>query len=314
MHTPVLLQEVIEALQPQTGGIYIDATVGAGGHSAAILAASAPDGQLFGFDQDSSALDIAGKRLAEFGDRVHLLHSNFKNLGQMTRRYNIPAADGVLLDLGVSSMQFDQPERGFSFQYDGPLDMRMNPVTGKSAADLINHLPEEELANLIYKYGEERHSRRIARAIVKARPIEGTVELAQVVARATPLKRGKRGKRSGRSKIHPATRTFQAIRVAVNDELGVLEQVLPQAIQQLKPGGRLAVISFNSLEDRIVKQYFKQESQDCICPPEQPFCTCKHKATVDIITKKPTTPSLAEIDVNPRARSAKLRVVGLKRE
>ncbi len=313
MHTPVLLQEVIKALQPQSGGIYIDGTVGAGGHAAAILGDSAPDGRLFGFDQDESALEIARNRLAEFGDRVHLLHTNFEKLDQTVRQYQIPRADGILLDIGVSSMQLERPERGFSFQYDGPLDMRMDPLTGQTAADLVNHLPQDELANLIYRYGEEPRSRRIARAIVKARPIWQTAELAQIVAGAIPAKRGKRGKGGGKRKIHPATRTFQALRVAVNDELGALERVLPQAINQLKPGGRLAVISFNSLEDRIVKQYFRREAQDCICPPEQLICACKHKALVNIITKKPITPSFVEIDANPRARSAKLRVVELKR-
>jgi 16S rRNA (cytosine1402-N4)-methyltransferase len=305
MHTPVLLQEVIKALQPKAGGVYIDATVGAGGHSTAILAASAPDGQLFGLDQDEQALEIARRQLAEFGDRVHLLHSNFSKLEQAAGRYNIPPADGLLLDLGVSSMQLEQPERGFSFQLDGPLDMRMNPQAGKSAAELVNSLPEAELADLIYRYGEEPHSRRIARAIVRARPISRTVELAQIVVRAIPKGRG-------RKKIHPATQTFQALRIAVNDELGALEQTLPQAIGVLKPKGRLAVISFNSLEDRIIKQYFKRESQDCICPPEQIICSCRHKAIINIITKKPITPSLAEVNANPRARSAKLRVVELK--
>jgi len=311
MHTPVLLQEVLDALQPRPGTVYIDGTVGAGGHAAAILAASAPDGVLFGFDRDASALEIAGRQLAEFGDRVHLHQSNFDRLEMMAERYQIPPADGILLDLGVSSMQLEQPERGFSFQLDGPLDMRMTPLIGQTAADLVNNLPETELADLIYRYGEEPRSRRIARAIVKARPLERTVELAEIIARAVPA-RG--GKKRGKSKIHPATRTFQALRLAVNDELDALERALPQALELLKPGGRLAVISFHSLEDRIVKHYFKQESIDCICPPEHPYCTCGHKARVDIITKKPITPSLAEIDVNPRARSAKLRVVGLKGE
>jgi 16S rRNA (cytosine1402-N4)-methyltransferase len=307
MHKSVLLQEIIEALQPHSGGIYIDATVGAGGHATALLKASAPDGQLFGLDQDQSALEIATRQLAQFGHRVHLFHANFEQLAQVAKDHQIPKADGLLLDLGISSMQLDQPERGFSFQTDGPLDMRMDITTGPTAADLVNRLPEDELANLIYRYGEERQSRRIARAIVKTRPIERTVELAQVVAKAS------RSGRSSQTKIHPATRTFQALRIATNDELGALERALPQAIECLKPGGRLAVISFHSLEDRIVKQYFKQESQDCICPPEQPVCTCRHKATIDIITKRPITPSLGEIDENPRARSAKLRVVELKR-
>lgn len=308
MHIPVLLQEVLDALQPKPGGIYIDGTVGAGGHAAAILKASTPDGQLFGLDQDRSALEIARRQLAEFEARVHLLHSNFGRLGQVAQRYQVPPADGILLDIGVSSMQLDRPERGFSFQTDGPLDMRMDSSATKSADDLINHLSEEELANIIYRYGEEPRSRRIARAIVKARPVRTTLRLAEIVSRAVG------GRKGGRRKIHPATRTFQAIRVAVNDELGVLEQVLPQAIKLLKPGGRLAVISFNSLEDRIAKQYFKREAQDCICPPDQLFCTCRHKASINIITKKPITPSQSEIDVNPKARSAKLRVVELIRE
>ena len=307
MHKSVLLQEIIEALQPHSNGIYIDATVGAGGHATALLKASTPDGQLFGLDQDPSALEIATRQLAQFGHRVHLFHANFEQLAQVAKDHQIPKADGLLLDLGVSSMQLDLPERGFSFQTDGPLDMRMDATTGPTAAVLVNRLPEDELANLIYRYGEERQSRRIARAIVKARPIERTVELSQVVAKAS------RSGRSSQAKIHPATRTFQALRIATNDELGALERALPQAIECLKPGGRLAVISFHSLEDRIVKQYFKQESKDCICPPEQPVCTCRHKATIDIITKRPITPSLSEIDENPRARSAKLRVVELKR-
>lgn len=307
MHQSVLLAEVIAALQPYSGGVYIDGTVGAGGHTAALLAASAPDGQVFGFDRDQSALELARRQLAQFGQRVHLFHANFDRLAEITQAQSLPKADGILLDLGVSSMQFDQPERGFSFQAEGPLDMRMDASAGPTAADLVNSLPEEELANLIYQYGEERHSRRIARAIVRARPIHSTAELAQLVVRASGASR------SERTKIHPATRTFQALRIAVNDELGALERTLPQALECLKPGGRLAVISFHSLEDRIVKNYFKQESQDCICPPEQPVCTCRHKATIDIITKKPITASLVEIDANPRARSAKLRVVELKR-
>ena len=308
MHKAVLLEEVIRALQPYSGGIYLDGTVGAGGHAEAILNASLPEGQLFGLDQDKSALEIAKRHLAGFGDRVHLLYSNFDQLDQIARRHRIPLADGILLDIGVSSMQFDQPERGFSFQTDGPLDMRMDKSAGQTAADLVNHLSEQELADLIYRYGEERHSRRIARAVVRARPIWRTTELAQVVSGAIG---GGARKRQGyrKPKIHPATKTFQALRIAVNDELGALERVLPQAIGLLKLGGRLAVISFHSLEDRIVKHFFRQESQDCICPPEQPVCTCRHKATIRIITKRPIMPSSAEINANPRARSAKLRVV-----
>src|SRR5262245_56806571 len=226
MHIPVLLQEVVEALQPRSGGIYIDGTVGAGGHAAALLTASAPDGRLLGLDQDSTALALARQRLDEFGDRVQLIHANFSQLGQMASLHHIPPADGILLDIGVSSMQLEQPERGFSFQLEGPLVMRMDQQRGTTAADLVNRLPEAELADLIFKYGEEPASRRIARAIVKARPIRETVELAQIIARAIPGGRGK-------SKIHPATRTFQALRVAVNGELEALEQILPQALALL---------------------------------------------------------------------------------
>jgi 16S rRNA (cytosine1402-N4)-methyltransferase len=309
MHKPVLLTEIIAALQPRPSGLYIDGTVGAGGHAAAILKASAPDGQLYGLDQDESALAIAAERLVGFRDRVHLVHANFDQLAQVARQQQLSPADGILFDLGVSSMQFDQAERGFSFQADGPLDMRMDPSAPETAADLVNHLPEGELANLIFRYGEERQSRRIARAIAQDRPFKRTQELADLIVRV--IRPGKGGPR-GKPKIHPATRTFQALRLAVNDELGALERVLPQAVAHLAPGGRLAVISFHSLEDRIVKQFFQQEAKDCICPPQQPVCTCKHKATIHIITKKPITPSSAEIDDNPRARSAKLRVVESK--
>jgi 16S rRNA (cytosine1402-N4)-methyltransferase len=304
MHLPVLLAETIDALQPHSGGVYLDGTVGAGGHAEAILRASDPRGRLIGFDQDEQALIVAGQRLAGFGERVALFHANFDQMKQVTLAQAIPLADGILLDIGVSSMQLDQAERGFSFREDAPLDMRMNQTAGQTAADLVNKLGQDELANLIYQYGEERLSRRIARAIVQARPIERTQQLAEVIARATPG-----GGR--RQKIHPATRTFQALRIAVNDELGALERVLPQALKLLKPGGRLAIITFHSLEDRLVKQFFRRESQDCICPPEQLICTCDHQASIKLITKRPITATTTEIDVNPRARSAKLRVVEL---
>jgi len=298
LHAPVLLNEVLIALQPYSGGVYIDGTVGAGGHAAAILSQAQPEGRLFGLDQDPMALALARQQLAPFGTQVTLIHANFEQLGRLA----LPQVDGILLDIGVSSMQLDQNERGFSFQTDGPLDMRMNTTTGETAADLVNTLPEDELANLIYQYGEEPRSRRIAKAIVQARPIERTLPLAQLIAKVKP----------GYSRIHPATQTFQALRIAVNDELGVLARVLPQAIALLKPSGRLAVITFHSLEDRIVKQFFKQESTDCLCPTEQPFCTCQHHATLRLITKKPITAAESEIAVNPRARSAKLRVAELK--
>ncbi|MDX1522505.1 MAG: 16S rRNA (cytosine(1402)-N(4))-methyltransferase RsmH [Anaerolineae bacterium] len=304
MHETVLLQETIAALQPRPGGDYVDGTVGAGGHALALLEASAPDGRLIGLDQDETALGLARERLKQFGDRVLLFHSNFDQLAALAQTYNLPLADGIVLDLGVSSMQLDQAERGFPFQTDAPLDMRMNRAVGESAASLVNSLAQDDLANIIYRYGEERLSRRIARSIVAARPITRTKELADLIARVVPA-----GKK--RQKIHPATRTFQALRIAVNDELGALERVLPQALTLLKPGGRFAVISFHSLEDRIVKHFFKQEATNCICPPDQLVCTCNHEATVKIVTRKPITATNNEIERNPRARSAKLRVVEL---
>ncbi|MDM8529642.1 16S rRNA (cytosine(1402)-N(4))-methyltransferase RsmH [Anaerolineales bacterium HSG25] len=303
LHTPVLLNEVITFLQPQLGQLFIDGTVGAGGHARSILEATAPDGRLLGLDQDLTALDIARERLAPFNERAQLIHANFDRIKTVAIREDMSQVDGILLDLGVSSMQFDQPERGFSFQADGTLDMRMNSTNPVTAAQLVNTLPEDELANLIYQYGEERASRRIARSIVQARPITHTLQLAEVVKSA----KRKRGK--GKRKIHPATQTFQALRIAVNDELGVIERVLPQAIELLKPNGRLAVISFHSLEDRIVKWFFKREASTCICPPELPICMCDHTPTVRILTKKPIIPTSSDVSQNPRARSAKLRVV-----
>lgn len=287
-------------LQPHASGAYIDGTVGAGGHSAALLEASAPDGRLLGLDQDPNALRVAAERLAPFGERVTLVQANFRMLGDVARAHGFDAVDGILLDLGFSSLQMDDPERGFSFTAEGPLDMRLDPSAAITAADLVNRLPERELANLIFEYGEERQSRRIARAIVAHRPIHTARELGELIAQAVPRRRGER--------IHPATRTFQALRIAVNDELGALEEALPQAVELLKPGGRLAVISFHSLEDRIVKNYFRREATDCLCPPHILFCECGHRASLAIVTRKPITPTEEEISRNPRARSAKLRV------
>ncbi len=299
-HIPVLLDEVLDALQPRSGGRYVDGTLGAGGHAEAILAASSPDGRLLGLDQDPQALQLAAARLAPFGARATLIKANFRDLGQVAQGQGFDAVDGVLLDLGLSSMQLDTGERGFAFAQDAPLDMRMDPTTGQTAADLINTLAESELADIIYNYGEDRASRRIARAIVQARPVTTTAQLAQIVARAAGGK--------GYWRIHPATQTFQALRIAVNDELGALQAALPKAVALLKPGGRLAVISFHSLEDRVVKQFMRDEARDCICPPGQPVCTCHHRATLRILTKKPTIPNEAEVLRNSRARSAKLRV------
>lgn len=298
-HQPVLYNEIIHALEPQSSNSYIDGTLGAGGHARGILEASSPDGRLLGLDVDPQALAVARERLAEFGSRAVIIQASYTTLSEQLDKLGWDKVDGILLDLGLSSMQLDTPERGFSFKADAPLDMRFDPRNPVTAADLVNNLPEKELADLIYRYGEERRSRQVARAIVNARPIETTQELAQLVARAV------RGKRQD---IHPATKTFQALRIAVNQELEALESVLPQAVASLNPGGRLAVIAFHSLEDRRVKQFFRQESRDCICPARQPICTCEHIATIKEITRRPIMPQEEEIQENPRARSARLRV------
>ncbi len=299
-HLPVLYHQVIRYLQPRPGGRYVDGTLGAGGHAYGILKASAPDGLLLGLDVDPQALALAQEYLSPFGERAILREASYTTLAEQLRVLGWSSVEGIVLDLGLSSMQLDTPERGFSFQKDAPLDMRFSPRTPQTAADLVNTLPEADLADIIYRYGEERRSRRVARAIVAARPIRTTRQLAEVVARVT---------HSGRPGVHPATRTFQALRIAVNQELVNIETVLPQAIAALNPGGRLAVISFHSLEDRIVKHYFRQESRDCICPPRQPVCTCGHTAQVRVLTRKPVVAQAKEIEQNPRARSARLRVV-----
>ncbi len=298
-HLSVLYKETLEALSPTPGGRYVDGTLGAGGHAWGLLEGSRPDGQLLGLDVDPHALALATQRLAPFGERAHIRHGSYADLAQHLAALGWGEVDGILLDLGASSMQFDQAERGFSFQKDGPLDMRFNPAAARSAADLVNTLPEAELADLLYAYGEERQSRRIARAIVAARPLHTSRALAELVAKTLG------GKRTG---LHPATRSFQALRIAVNGELDAVQAVLPQAVAALKPGGRLAIISFHSLEDRLVKQYFRQESRDCICPPGQPVCTCGHTASLKELTRKPLAASEQEIAANPRARSAHLRV------
>ena len=305
MHRPVLYQEIIHALQPRRDALYVDATIGAGGHAWGLLHASAPNGRLLGLDVDPQALEMAYLKLAEFGERAILVRASYTTLGEQISALGWEAVDGILLDLGMSSMQVDTPERGFSFLAEAPLDMRFDPDNPVRAADLVNRLPESELADLLFKYGEERHSRQVARAILAARPLQTTVQLAQVVAKA--LRAGGRGGR--RRGIHPATRTFQALRIAVNHELEAVEAVLPQAVAVLAPGGRLAVISFHSLEDRIVKQFFRRESQDCICPPQQPVCTCGHKASLREVVRHPIVPQAAEVESNPRSRSARLRVV-----
>ncbi len=286
-HIPVLAAEVLAGLMPQAGKCYIDGTLGGAGHAAAILEASAPDGQLLGIDLDPAALAAAAAVLAVYGERVQLVRGNFRDLAPIAQAAGIDLVDGILLDLGVSSYQLDTAERGFSFAADAPLDMRLDPDAARSAADLVAELSEQELADIIYRYGEERGSRRIARLLVAARrkvPITTTGALADLVTRAL-------GGRHGR--LHPATRTFQALRIAVNGELDSLEQVLPQAIELLRPGGRLAVISFHSLEDRIVKHALRAAAQ---------------AGELTIITRKPIEASTAEARINPRSRSAKLRI------
>lgn len=298
-HQPVLYQEIIHALQPRRGGRYVDGTLGAGGHAVGILVASAPDGRLLGLDVDPQALLIARERLASFGSRASIVQASYIYLQEQMEVLGWASVDGILLDLGVSSMQLDIPERGFSFQVEAPLDMRFDPGGSLTAADLVNTLSEKELADILYQYGEERRAYQVARAIIQGRPVHTTRQLAEIVSGTT---------RGGRQGLHPATRTFQALRIAVNGELEALETVLPRATAALASGGRLAVISFHSLEDRIVKQYFRRESQDCLCPPRQPVCTCGHRAVLREITRHPIRPGEDEVCHNPRARSARLRV------
>lgn len=300
-HIPVLFQEVLDGLRVGPGGQYIDATVGGGGHAAGILAASSPDGRLLGLDRDSEAIEAACARSSPYAERVVLVHSSFGRLAEVAQANHYIPVDGILFDLGLSSLQLADPGRGFAFMTDGPLDMRFDLMTDHStAADLVNQLSPKELAALLYRYGEERQARRIAEAIVAARPLRTTRELATLVERVAG--------RGQRRRIHPATRTFQALRIAVNDELAVLEAALPQAVEILAPGGRLAVISFHSLEDRLVKRFLRRESRDCVCPPEAPACICDHRATLRLVTRKPIRPTAEEAAANPRSRSARLRV------
>ncbi|MCP4539063.1 MAG: 16S rRNA (cytosine(1402)-N(4))-methyltransferase RsmH [Chloroflexi bacterium] len=301
IHISVLFQEALDGLQVRPGGRYIDATLGGGGHAAGILAASSPDGRLLGLDRDLAAIEMTRARLGPYAERIVLAHSSFGHLAEVAQANCYTSVDGILLDLGFSSLQLDDPERGFAFMTDGPLDMRLDPTSdGSTAADLVNHLSLKELTALLYRYGEEKQARRIAQAIIDDRPFDTTRELASVIQQT--VGRGRRGR------IHPATRTFQALRIAVNDELDVLEAVLPQAIELLASGGRLAVISFHSLEDRLVKHFLRRESRDCVCPPEVPACMCDHRAAVRLVMRKPIRPTAEEIAVNPRSRSARLRV------
>lgn len=298
-HQPVLYHETIKALQPHSGGLYIDGTLGLGGHSWGMLEASKPDGLLLGLEVDPRALHIARDYLHPFRKRVTIIQASYVTMREQLDAIGWKVVDGILLDLGVSSLQIDSPERGFSFQVDGPLDMRFDPNNPVTASDLINNLSEKELANLIYTYGEEPRSRQIAREIVRAKPIRTTLQLAEVISRSVSFRK---------KPHHPATRTFQALRIAVNQELEMLKTVLPQATISLKAGGRIAIISFHSLEDRIVKHYFRQESRDCICPSKQPVCTCEHQPSLSEITRHPIRPTEDEVNINPRSRSARMRV------
>jgi 16S rRNA (cytosine1402-N4)-methyltransferase len=301
-HRPVLLEETLKYLAPERGGLFVDCTVGLGGHSEAILKSS-PDTRVLGLDLDPAALAYARQRLAPFKERFRAVHANFRRLDAVLQEADERDPSGILVDLGVSSLQFDSPERGFSFRFDAPLDMRMDPTTGATAAELLQQLPESEIARIIFEFGEERHSRRIARRIVESReqgkPITTTTELAELVRLAA----------GGRKQyqIHPATRTFQALRIAVNQELEELGEFVESAIDLLIPEGRFVGISFHSLEDRVLKRQLRRLSGHCECPPRLPVCSCGARKVVEILTRRPVTPAAREIDENPRARSAKLR-------
>ncbi|WP_026362216.1 16S rRNA (cytosine(1402)-N(4))-methyltransferase RsmH [Geopsychrobacter electrodiphilus] len=303
-HQSVMPREVIDLLQPVNGGIYLDGTLGGAGHSRLILD-TAPQARLIGIDRDRSALAKAQEVLAGHEGRFSLHHQTFDRAGEVLQEFGIDGLDGMLLDLGVSSHQLDTAERGFSFRFDAPLDMRMDCSAGPTAADLVNELPEDELVRIFFQYGEERFSRRVARAILKRRetqPFTRTGELAELLRAVIP---------GGRkpSRIDPATRVFQAIRIAVNQELDQVEQGVKRGIELLKPGGRLVVISFHSLEDRIVKHIFREQARGCICPPRILICQCNNQPAVEILTRKGLKPQADEIEVNPRSRSAVLRAI-----
>ncbi|MBA3442708.1 MAG: 16S rRNA (cytosine(1402)-N(4))-methyltransferase RsmH [Pyrinomonadaceae bacterium] len=305
VHRSVLLQEATELLAPQRGGLFVDATLGLGGHSEALLEAST-EARALGIDRDRAAIETASARLTRFGERFRVRHANFRDIKRVLEETGESEASGVLADLGVSSLQFENPERGFSFRHDAPLDMRMDPESSDpTAAELLAELPEEEIARIIWEYGEERGSRRIARWIVERReqnrPIERTGELAELVARAV-------GYRHQAERTHPATRTFQALRIAVNGELEGLDLFIETAIDLLQPEGRLVVISFHSLEDRIVKRTLRRLAGGCECDLRRlPICLCGARRAVEILTKRAVVPTETEVNNNPRARSAKLR-------
>ena len=302
-HISVLLQECLDGLNIKPDGIYVDGTLGGAGHSSQI-AKRLTTGRLIGIDRDKVALKAAGERLEPYKDNVTLVHSNFCEMAQVLQDLDIPGVDGILLDLGVSSPQLDDGSRGFSYMADAPLDMRMNAEDALSAYTVVNTWSQEELKKILYTYGEERYAPQIAGAICRRReekPIETTLELVDIIRSAMPPA-------ALREKQHPAKRSFQAIRIAVNDELGSVERVLEDAIDLLNPGGRLAIITFHSLEDRIVKTAMAEAAKGCTCPPNFPVCVCGKKPKVKLISRKPIVASQEELDINPRSRSAKLRV------
>ena len=302
-HKPVLLDECLEGLAIRPDGIYVDGTLGRAGHSLEIVK-RLTTGRLIALDRDMTAIEAARERLADYRDRVTLVHSNFSQLEQVLRDLDIPLVDGMLFDLGVSSPQLDEAERGFSYMQDAPLDMRMDTSAALTAREVVNTWSEEELRRILFDYGEERYASRIARAIVRRRaerPVETTLELVECIKGAMPPQ-------SLREKQHPAKRSFQAIRIAVNGELDVLPPMLEAAAKCMRPGGRLAVITFHSLEDRIVKQKLRELATGCTCPPEFPVCVCGRKPQMILINRKPVTASPEELEKNPRSRSAKLRV------
>jgi 16S rRNA (cytosine1402-N4)-methyltransferase len=302
-HEPVLRQKCVELLVPalEHGGVFVDATLGRAGHARAILEA-APQAQLIGIDRDPDALRASESYLAAYADRVRLVRGDFKDLEAILERLGVEKVRGVLLDLGVSSPQLDEPDRGFSFRNDGPLDMRMDPTQPLSAEVVVNTYSETDLSRVIARYGEERFARRIAKAILRSRPVSGTRVLADIVKEAIPAATRRTGG-------HPARRTFQALRIEVNGELEALELGLADAVDYSEPGGRVVVISYHSLEDRIVKRYFVDQARGCTCPPEFPVCVCGKKERVRMLTKRPIRPAAEEIEMNPRAEAAKLRAI-----
>ncbi len=305
-HIPVMLEEVMHWIAPKPGGVYMDATLGLGGHSAKLMELTGGQARLLGLDRDEQALAKAGERLARYGDNVQLAHTSFQHFPRVVREAGLDLFDGVIADLGVSSLQLDSPDRGFSFIHDGPLDMRMDPGSGgEPAAGIVNNASYEHLRQLLWDYGEEPMAGRIARAIIKAREtarIESTLELARIVAAAYPAKR------RALSRNHPATKTFQALRLEVNQELREIEFFLERIVDYLRPGARIAIISFHSLEDRIVKRAFRKESTGCLCPREYPLCQCGHEKKLRLPFRKPLIPGEEEMRANGRSRSAKLRV------